>query len=466
MTKHRFLSGPARPRLLAAAVAFLLALPALAPAQTLRAPSPTRLPGSSAVPGAGGQRQADYIVAVVNSEPITNHEVSARLARAEQQLSRQGTPPPRSELVREILERLILERAQLQLARSLGVRTDENAIEQAVASVARQNQVSVDELRRRLLTDGLEYSQFRADLRDELTLMRLRERELEPRARVSEQEIDQYLREQEGAVDASGAGAQELNIAQILVSVPETATAPQVSALQLRAQRALERARSGADFSALAVEFSDAPDSATGGQLGLRAAERYPPLFVDATRDLPIGGLAGPIRSGAGFHVLKLIDKKQAGLAGMALAQTRARHILLRPGPELSEEAAKDRLADFKRRIVAGRADFAALAREHSQDGSAKDGGDLGWASRGMFVPEFELVMNALAPGQIADPLVSRFGVHLIEVLERRQAPQSQREQREVVRNFLREKKMDEAYNLWVQDVRGRAYVEYRESPN
>jgi peptidyl-prolyl cis-trans isomerase SurA len=403
-------------------------------------------------------RPADFIVAVVNSEPITNNEVQTRLLRIEQQLSRQGNTPPRDQLAREVLERLIVERAQLQLARTLGVQPEEAAVDQAVANVARQNQLSLDELKRRLAADGVDYARFRSDLRDELTLVRLREREVDSRVRVSEQDIDQFLRERE--VQAQS-GPELLNVAQILVAVPETATPEQVNVLRAKAERALARLRAGEAFTSVAKEMSDAPEPTRGGELGLRPADRLPTLFVEAVRDVSAGGLVGPLRSGAGFHVIKLIEKKR-GAAALSVTQTRARHILLRLSPELSEQAAKDQLADFKRRIVSGQADFAALAREHSQDGSAKDGGDLGWASPGMFVPEFEQAMNLLAPGQIADPLVSRFGVHLIEVVQRREAVLTEREQREAVRNIVRERKIEEAFNQWLQDVRGRAYVEFR----
>ncbi|WP_332777883.1 peptidylprolyl isomerase [Polaromonas sp.] len=454
-------------------LALLLALPAaLAQAQGLKPAGqlgPLRqpeLPASNAAVaglGKGVQRQADFIVAVVNSEPVTNNEVRLRLIRAEQQLTQQGVPlPSRQELARDVLERLINDRAQLQQARASGVRVDDNAVDEAVATVARQNQVSIAELRRRLAADGIAYSRFLSTLRDELMLVRVREREVEQRVRVSEQDIDEFLREQEGQ---AGSAAPEINLAQILVAVPENASPAQITALQAKAQAALERARAGADFAALAREVSEAPDRAVGGQLGLRSADRYPALFVEATQNLQAGGLAGPVRSGAGFHVLKVIEKKQGGAPGANIVQTRARHILLRPSAQLSEAQAQARLADFKKRLAAGQADFAALARENSQDGSAQEGGDLGWANPGMFVPEFEQVLNTLAPGQVSDPLVSRFGVHLIQVMERRQAQLSQREQREVARSLVREKKLDEAYVVWAQEVRGRAYVEYREPP-
>lgn len=418
--------------------------------------------GVCALPAAGQSQRAssaaDFIVAVVNSTPITNVELQLRLQRVQQQLSRQGNVPPRSQLVREVLERLILERAQLQLARELGVTPDDAAVDQAVNNVALQNQVSLEELKRRLSADGVDYARFRSDVRDELTLVRLREREVDSRVKVSEQDIDQFFRDRQAQ---AGAEPERIQLAQILVAVPESATADQVGALQAKAQRALDRVRAGEAFAGVAAEVSDAADRAAGGDLGLRPVDRLPSLFVDAVRDLKEGALAGPLRSGAGFHVLQLV-KRSRDAATLTVIQTRARHILFKSGPKFNEAQATAKLLEFKRLIVAGQADFAALARDNSEDGSAKDGGDLGWASTGMFVPEFEQVMNQLAPGQIADPLVSRFGVHLLQVMARREAPLSEREQRELARNLVREKKIDEAFVLWQQEVRGRAYVEFR----
>ncbi|MGH6626670.1 MAG: peptidylprolyl isomerase [Burkholderiaceae bacterium] len=410
-----------------------------------------------------GQRLADYIVAVVNSEPITNNEVRSRLVRVEQQLTQQGAAlPSREELTRQVLERLISEKAQLQLARESGIRVEEGTVDQAEQSVARQNQMEVTELRRKLAAEGTPLSQFREELRNQVLLQRLRERELEPRVKVSDLDVDQFIREQQGRTDLA---TLEINLGHVLVLVPESASAAQITTLQARAQRVAERARAGEDFAALAREFSDAAEGRHGGQLGLRNAQRYPELFVESTLNLRVGDIVGPLRSAAGFHVLKVLEKQQAGLPGVTVTQSHARHILLRLGPQLSESAAIQRLADFKRRLQAGRADFAALARENSQDGSARDGGDLGWVNPGQFVPEFEEVMNGLSPGQVSEPLVSRFGVHLIQLLERRTATLSQREQRDLARNLVREKKLDEAYTTWAQEVRGRAYVEFREAP-
>jgi peptidyl-prolyl cis-trans isomerase SurA len=333
-------------------------------------------------------------------------------------------------------------------------------VDLAEQNIARQNQLGVAELRRQLLADGVSASQFRAQLREQLTLTRLRERELEPRGRVTELDIDQYLREAQSNSDPA---TRLINLAQILVAVPDDASEVQVATFQSRAGALLARIRAGEDFNNLARTDSDASDRSNGGQLGLRAANRYPSLFVDATQALAVGEVSPLVRSGAGFHLLKVMERQDANLPPAAVTQTRSRHILLRPGPQLSEAAARDRLLGYRAQIQAGQADFAELARRHSQDGSAAQGGDLGWASPGMFVPEFEQFMNQLAIGQVGEPLVSRFGVHLIEVLERRRVGTSQREQREAVRGLLREKKLDEAYLLWAQDQRSRAYVELRE---
>lgn len=450
------------PALSVACLACFLVLPSQA--QGLR-PATRMTPAASTVTAAqGAVRQADFIVAVVNSEPITNHDVAVEVQRVQQQYAqqRQALPDVR-ELTRQVLERLINEKAQLQLARETGIKVDEPSVDQAEQGVALQNQLSVAELHRRIAQDGIASRQFREQLRNQLLLTRLREREVEPRVRVSDLEVEQYLQEQLAASNVPS--NLQINIAQLLVAVPENASESQVATLQAKAQRALERARSGEDFTALVRELSDAADRANGGQLGLRPADRYPALFLDAVRPLTVGGISELVRSGAGFHVLKLVEKRNAGLPPMSITQSRARHILLRPNAQLSEADARDKLNDFRRRIQTGQTDFATLARENSQDGSAEQGGDLGWAYPGQFVPEFEAVMNRLAPGQIAEPLISRFGVHLIQLLERRNTRLGEREQREMVRNMLREKKLDEAFVNWAQDVRARAYVEMREPP-
>lgn len=433
-----------------------------AQAQALRPSSGLRAPAAP-TPAASTSRTADFIVALVNSEPITNSEVRQRMVRLEQQLTQQSAPvPAREQLARQVLEQIVSERAQLQLGAETGIRVDEAALAQAEQSIAAQNQLTPEEFRRRIAADGVDINQLRNDLRNQILLQRLRERDVDSKVRVTEADIDDFIRERQGSNDVA---SLQLNLAQVFVAVPETAPPDRVQALQARAQGVADRARAGGDFAELAREFSDGAERANGGQFGLRPAERLPELFVESTRALSAGAVVGPVRSPAGFHVLKVIEKRQSGLPDAIVNETRVRHILLRLTPQLSEADAVARLAGFRQQLVGGQATFEALAREHSQDGSAQDGGNLGWAQAGQFVPEFEAAMSRLRPGEVSPPVVSRFGVHLIRVEERRQSTLTARDQREMVRGLVREKKINEALRTWAQDVRGRAYVEYRDAP-
>ncbi len=402
----------------------------------------------------------DFIVAVVSSVPITNHDVTLRAPQLRDQLKQQGRAVPEGEaLLKAALERLIVEKALLQHAKETGITVEDEAVAQAEQRLAAQSQISVEALHKKVKADGSSVDRLQQNLRDQLTLQRLTERNVPSRIKVSDVEIDQAIRERQ---NASMGTNPDIELGHILVAVSEKASDADVAALQSKAQTALTRAKQGEDFGRLAKEFSDSAERDKGGLMGLRAANRYPTLFVDATKNLSVGDVT-LVRSGAGFHILKLVTKRASSV--VTVTQTHPRHILLRPGGQLSQTTARAQLAEYKRQIEADKADFAKLAREHSQDASGPDGGDLGWVSPGMFVPEFEEVMNKLQPGQIADPMVSRFGVHLIQVLERREAPISERELRDMARNGLREKKFDETYQLWAQEVRGRAYVEYRDAP-
>lgn len=402
----------------------------------------------------------DFIVAVVDSVPITNHDVTSRAPQLRDQLKQQGRPVPQGEaLLKAALERLIVEKALLQHAKETGITVEDEAVTQAEQRLAAQSQISVEALRKKVKAEGSSPERLRQNLLEQLTLQRLTERNVPSRIRINDVEIDQAVRERQNAsMDMN----PDIELGHILVAVSEKAGDAEIAALQSKAQTVLARAKQGEDFGKLAKEFSDGAERDKGGLMGLRAANRYPTLFVDTTKNLKVGDVA-LVRSGAGFHVLKLVTKRASGV--VTITQTHPRHILLRPGGQLSQTTARAQLAEYKRQIETGKADFAKLAREHSQDGSAPEGGDLGWVSPGMFVPEFEEVMDKLQPGQMADPTISRFGVHLIQVLERREAPITERELREMARNNLREKKFDETYQLWAQEVRGRAYVEYRDAP-
>ncbi len=415
-------------------------------------------PAAAQARGGTAPRSADYIVAVVNQELVTNAEVQQRLASMRREAAQSGGQlPPEAELRRQVLDSMIDERAQLSSARDAGLRIEESEIDRTAATVATQNRISPAELRQRLEREGIDYARFRSNLKEQLLLERVREREVRSRIKVSDVEVDALL-----ASRASGMAPVEYNVAQVLVAVPDAASESELAARRALAESVLARARAGEDFAKLVAEFSNGPKDQDGA-LGLRTIDRLPDLFVPVVRDLKTGAVAPQLqRSGAGFHVLKLVERREGG---MLVAQTRARHILLRPSAQLSRQAAIARLAGFKRQIESGEANFAQLARDNSEDGSATQGGELGWAVPGQFVAEFEDAMKALAPNQISAPLVSRFGVHLLQVLERRNVPVDRKQQREAARNMLREQKFDAAYSDWAREVRSRAYVEMREPP-
>ena len=444
------------PSFRSSAISLALLLALCVPAQSALAQTTPR-----PAPAAPTPRNADHIVAVVNSELVTAGEIAQRIDRVREdaQRNKQALPPP-EQLRKQVLEALIDERVQITNARETGPKIDEPEIDRAVANVAQQNQLTLPQLRERLRREGMDYARFRGTLRDQLATERVREREMQSRIRIGDPEIDDFIAQR----SAAGSTATELNIAQILISVPDGVAASVEADRKVRAEAALARIKVGQSFESVSADVSDDPNKATGGALGLRPVDRLPDIFVAAVRDLQPGQVTPTVlRSGAGFHILKLVERRTA--SPFAVVQTRARHILLRPSAQLSPEAAARRLAEFKRQIQSGSKSFEALARENSEDASAPQGGELGWVAQGAFVPEFEEAMNALAANGISDPVTSRFGLHLIQVLERRQITLDARQQREQARNILREQKFDAAYAEWVRELRGRAYVEMREPP-
>lgn len=406
-------------------------------------------------------RPADYIVAVVNNELVTQVEIEQRVARVRAEAQRNNTRlPPEAELRRQVLNALIEERVIVTYARDGGMRIEEPELDRAVANVASANKLTVERLRERLQAEGMDYARFRANLRDQMLAERVREREVVSRIKVSDAEIDALLAARQTKTIASA----ELNIAQILVSVPDNATPEVVAERRERALAALKRVRGGEPFELVAKAVSEDANKDKGGEIGAKPADRLPDLFVEAVKPLAVGAVtAEPLRSGAGFHILKLLSR--ADTATPSVTQTRARHILLRPSAAVTPEAAQRRLAEFRDQILAGQRKFEDLARQYSEDGSAPNGGELGWSAPGSFVPEFEETMNRLPPGGISTPIVSRFGVHLIQVLERRQVAVDPKELREQARNILREQKFEPAYLEWTAELRARAYVEMREPP-
>lgn len=408
-----------------------------------------------------GAQSGDYIVVVVNQELVTAGEVQQRIARARDEADRnRSTLPPPTALRQQVLDSLIDERVLVTNAREMSNRIDDAELDRAVGNVAVQNQLTLAQLKDRLKKEGIAFAKFRDNVRDQMMVERVREREVINRIRVSDAEIDALLLQKR---QEAGANA-EFDIAQILVTVPEGASIAVASERRQRALAALARVRGGEDFAAVARELSEDANRAQGGKIGLRAADRLPDLFVKAVQSLKPGDVAPePVRSGAGFHILKLVEKKEAG--PFTVQQARVRHILLRPSAELTVEAATRRLAQFKREIQSGSRTFEQLARANSEDGSAAQGGDLGWTSPGAFVPEFEEAIAALPIGGMSDPVTTRFGLHLIQLLERRQTELDVRQQREQARNILKEQKFEGAYADWLRDLRGRAYIELRDPP-
>lgn len=418
--------------------------------------------GAALAQAPAATRPLDRIVAVVNDEAITQSELDARIQIALTQLRRQNiTPPPAEALRRQVLERLIVDRAQLQLAREAGVRVDDATVNAALARLAEQNGVSLPQFRERLAQQGISLARFREDVRDDITMARLRDREVDSRVQIAEGEIDNFLAEQAGVA----AGAVEYHLAQIVLRVPDNATTETIEATRRQAEELVGQLRGGADFARLAASHSNAPEALDGGSLGWRTAERLPTLFLDAIRNLQPNELAPIVRSPGGFHILKLIGRRDAAEARLAsgpVEQTRARHILLRVSDLTPEAEVRRRLLDLRERVLKGGQDFGQLARLHSVDSTSTRGGDLGWLYPGDTVAEFEQAMATLKPGEISPPIATPFGWHLIQVLERRTEQSPVERNRLAARQALRERKGEEAYLEWLRQLRDRTYVEYR----
>ena len=399
----------------------------------------------------------DRIVAVVNSEVITSREVAARVKAVAQQLGQQGTPlPPEDVLQKQVMERMIMDRLQLQLAKETALRVDDLQLDRTVARVAESNKMSLSEFRRALERDGVQFDRFREEIRNEIMLSRLREREVDARIAVTDNEIDYFL----GQQDTSKTSAADYNVAHILLRLPEQASPEQVEKQRARAEQVLLQLREGAEFAKLAVSFSDAPDALQGGAMGWRARDRLPELFAQALDGMKPGEVSAIVRSPAGFHVIKLVDRRGGGVAAL-VEQTHARHILVKTSEMVSEADARRKLNNLRERIDNG-ADFGDLAKLNSDDSSSVRGGDLGWIDPGDTVPEFERTMHGLKVGQVSDPFASPFGWHLLQVLERRKTDVSDERKRKDARVILRERKADEAYQEWLRQLRDRAFVEYR----
>ena len=411
---------------------------------------------------AAGQasRQAiavDRVIAVVNNEAITQYELRDRLVTVERQLRQRGTPlPARAVMEKQLLDRLIVERVQIQFAKEVGLRIPDTELDAALRRIAESNRLSLANFRSALEKDGIDWQRFREDIRNEMTIARLREREVDARIVISDGEIDNYLANPEQTNKAA-----LVTLGHIIVRVPEQADPVKLAQLRTRAEDAQARIKSGQDFGQVAASFSEAPDALSGGMIEPRPLDRLPTLYAEAAARLQPGEVSSILRSPAGFHIIKLVERRGGSTVGATIRQTRARHILIKVNELVSSDEAQRKMTGLKERLD-NNADFAELARLYSNDLSAAKGGDLGWLYQGDTVPEFERAMDALRIGEISKPVQSTFGWHLIQVLERKNAEAGGERKRQLARQALRERKSDEAYEDWLRQLRDRAYVEYR----
>ena len=395
---------------------------------------------------------------MVNDEVITRHELDERTKGAVQTLQKQGTPlPPHEALQRQVLEAMIMDLLLTQTARETGVRVDDDQLDKALHRIAQENRfASLEQFRSELEKQGVDFRKFREEIRGQIVASRLREREVDSKLVVSDSEVDNHLANE----SAQPGRGEEYHFAHILVLIPEAASADKIQAAQKRASEALAQLRGGANFAQVAAGYSDAKDSLKGGDLGWRPGEQIPGGFRDVLGKMRPGEISPIVRSPAGFHILKLIDRRSRSQA-MIVTQFHVRHILIKTSDLVPDSEAKARLLEIKKRIEGG-ASFAEQARLYSEDGSASQGGDLGWISPGETVPEFEKAVESLQPGEMSGAVQTGFGWHLIQVLERRNTDVSQEQRRQQARLAIRSVKSDEAWQDWLRQLRDSAHVEYR----
>jgi peptidyl-prolyl cis-trans isomerase SurA len=431
----------------------LLALPPAHAVEPVSGAEPVRTVPAALDP----QKQVaviDAVVAVVNDDVITRRELDDKLEAVVRQLQRQGTPlPDREVLEKQMLERMITDMLQAQFARESGVRVDDAQLDMAIARIAQQNGFpSLATFRAKLEAEGVDFGRFREEVRGEIISTRLREREVESKLVIGDSEVDNYLDNKA----KMGGAEQELHLAHILVVVPEQASADRIQAARDKAEQALAQLRGGADFAQVAAGSSDAKDALNGGDLGWRPSDRIPPLFLGALQELQPGHATEVLRSPSGFHLLKLVDRR-SGSAPVVITQTHARHILIKTSEIVSDSEAKKRIMEIKARIETG-ADFAEQAKRYSQDGSAQQGGDLGFFTKSSMVKPFADAAFALQPGQVSDVVETQFGFHIIKLAERKDIAFS--EATPNIREFLTAQKRDERQQAFVSDVKNKSKIE------
>ena len=414
-------------------------------------------PVSAAQAPASRVIQLDRIVAVVNEDVITRRDLDDRMKVVTMQLREQGTPaPPVDVLEKQVLDRMIYTTVQLQFAKETGLRVDDSQLDSAITRIAENNKISPAQLRATLEKDGVSFAKFREDIRDEIVMSRLREREVDNKITVADSEVDNLLK----VLQLQDGKTEEFDLSHILIRVPEQVSPEQLRDRRARAEKALAQISGGTDFRQVAASFSEAPDAVQGGAMGWRELTRLPTIFAEIVKGMKPGEVSGILRSPNGLHIVRL-NARRGQDAPVIVVQTHPRHILIKTSEVVSESDARERLVKLKERLD-NNGDFAELARLQSEDGSASRGGDLGWLSPGDTVPEFEKAMDALKIGEISSPVRSPFGFHLIQVVERRNEDMSKQQQRLQARVSLRAQKADEAYQEWLRQLRDKAFVEYR----
>jgi len=400
----------------------------------------------------------DRIVAVVNNSVITYSELNDRTTLIANQLTRQGvTLPERHILMRQVLDKMVMDAVQMQYAKDAGIKVDDTQLDQAIVRIAEENKMPLAGFRTAVEKEGVSWNKFREEIREEIILAHLREREVENRILVSDSEIDAQIAEEN---ERGGSAQDEFHLAHILISVPENASPERVAQRQKKIQEALDQLNKGMEFAEVAATFSEAPDALKGGDLGWRPAARLPSLFANAASKLKPGEYSGILRSPNGFHILKLVNRRGSE-APAPITQFHVRQILVRPNPDADPNEAMNKIASLNARLLGGE-DFGKLATLSSEDESRNRGGDLGWISEGETLPQFEKVIKSLKPGETSTPFQTPLGWHIIQLLDVRQADANLERRRLAARQGLRARKSDEAYDEWVRQLRDQAYVDIR----
>ena len=400
----------------------------------------------------------DRIIAIVDKNAITEQELENKVQTVSNQLEKQGKQLPSEKILRkQILERLIVDNLQLQLAEQIGIKVTDTQLDQTISRIAEQNKLGLDEFKAALANDGIAFNQFREDMRDEITIARLKDIEVNKRVNVSDGEVDNYLTTQENSKDGQ---QEEYELSHILIRTPEESTPEDIEVARTKVEKVMSMLNSGENFEQVSANLSDAPNALEGGSMGWRNSSQIPPAFLELLQNLAVGEVSKPIRSPNGIHIVKVTNKRSAD-STLIVDQTNVRHILIKLNEVVSEQEAKQKMDSLKERLDNG-GKFEELARQYSEDGSANSGGSLGWVNPGDTVPQFEQAMNNLALNEISEPIRSPFGWHIIQVLERRKQDMTKQAARIKAQKEIHQRKAEEAYQDWLHELRDRAFVELR----